>query len=154
MGRWVAGGRDGSCFAEEAASCLKDLLLWNAWSFFLQRMAKWNLVFRYSEDLSRFSATFLACVETTHVLIKIIICKIYHILCLFQVSSQPWKAWVMLCGEGSWLYLSLCWSKIRNKGGRDYFKSQERKWTPTYFAIQDQEICWYALVWLGMKIRL
>lgn len=33
----------------------------------------------------------------------------------------------MLCGEGSWLYLSFCWSKMRNEGGRDDSKSQERK---------------------------
>ena len=103
-------------------SCLNDLLLWNAWNFLLQRTAKWNLAFRYSENFFRLSASFLACVETTHVLIKTIICKMYHILCLFRVNSQPWKAWVMLCGEGSWLDLSLCWLRMRNKGGRDYFK--------------------------------
>lgn len=65
----------------------------------------------------------------THVLIKIILYKIYHFLCLLWINSLPWKAWVMLCGDGCWLYLSLCWLKMRNKGGRDYIKSQERKWT-------------------------
>lgn len=150
----MVGGEDGSWFEAGTASCLRDLFLWNAWNCFLQTMAKWTLAFRYPENLLRFPATFLTCVETTHVLIKIIICKIYHILCLFRVSSQPWKAWVMLCGEGSWLCLSLCWSKMRNKGGRDYFKIRGRKWTHTPVAMQDQEISWCALVCLGMKIHL
>lgn len=89
-----------------STSCLNDLLLWNVWNFLLQRTTKWNLAFRYSEN-SRLWATFIAYVEATHVLIKIKICKIYHILCLLWVNSQPWRAWVMLCGKGSWPYFSL-----------------------------------------------
>lgn len=153
MTLWWEGFRRGAegrwkLVCKGKASCLNDLLHWNVWNFLLQRTTKWTLAFRYSENFCRLPATFLAYAETTHVLIKIIIYKIYHILCLFWVNSQPWKTWVMLCGKGSWLYFSLVGQRWEIKVEGIIIKVRmDRKWTHVYVASQDQEISWCSLVW-------